>query len=172
MSCASVTASQACWRAHISGVPVWHPADFSWADNSSAGCDGSYPNSLRSDADVRRTLTFDQLRRSRAGVGQVERWRRALCKAKAGERLRLAVLGDSVTCGHQCAGVAGHNDLPCAWPARLLAWLNRAYPVTGASRGHRLNNLCHSSAAIAFGADAFNSMASRGVEFDVRHVNV
>ena len=60
-TCSSPVASQACWRAHIGTFPVPHPEGFSYANNATAGCDGSYPTALRSDADVRSILTFDQL---------------------------------------------------------------------------------------------------------------
>ena len=123
----SAAAADEAWRRFDDVLPM----DTPW---NRTGCERALPPGVGgSAASVRALLDAAALGRSRSRVGDVTAWRRAVCRAARGEAVVVAVLGDSITCGHQCAGRKNYADAACAWPARMQRWLRHAFPTAAAA---------------------------------------
>ena len=69
--------------------------------------------------------------RGRSGFAGADRnkLQRAVRAASRGERLRVVVLGGSITARCKLPGEHNHSR-SCAWPSRLEDWLRRAHPAS------------------------------------------
>ena len=125
-------------------------------------------------------LTPRLLRRFRVRHGAVGRWHAAMCRAAAGEPLRVLVFGTSVTqgncCQDCCAPASGGDDgaclqpLPsgayyasdreCAWPGRLERWLRRAYPRANVT----VSNLAVGGTDVRYFASVVGDYARSGAD--------
>ena len=72
-------------------------------------------------------VTSEMVAKSRV-YGNPGRWQKVLHKMMNKEKVKIAVLGGSVTAGHECLNPGSWRNLICAWPNRLQTLLTSYDP--------------------------------------------
>lgn len=105
-------------------------------------------------------ITAELIAKSRTNLGNTLRWQRVL---QSREDIAVAVLGGSVTAGHQCNRSQNIPDLNCAWPSRFEKLLS----ALGHARITKVTNLGRGATPSSIGAEAVLRLGA----FDVILIN-